>query len=297
MAAPAAAPPQKTMKDWQTTTASWWCPGCGDFGVLAALQRALAQLGYENHEVTIVSGIGCSGKLSGYIKSYSYHSLHGRALPPAQAMKLVNRDQKVIVVGGDGDGFGIGAGHFIHAVRRNVDLTYIVMDNAIYGLTKGQASPTTPTGMVTSTTPDGPIEVPVNPLALYLASGGTYLAQGYSGDQKMLVNLFEGAIQHEGFSLVNTFSPCVTFNKLLTYQWYRDHLVTIDGQKVPHDPTNKQAAMARVLDGQTYQGLIYQEKGRKPADKAIKAVANAPSPLVKLDLGAPNYAPILENYR
>jgi 2-oxoglutarate ferredoxin oxidoreductase subunit beta len=294
MAAPASA---KTMKDWQTSTASWWCPGCGDFGVLAALQRALAQLGYENHEVTIVSGIGCSGKLTGYVKSYSYHSLHGRALPPAQAMKLANRGQKVIVVGGDGDGFGIGAGHFVHAVRRNIDLTYVVMDNAIYGLTKGQASPTTPVGMTTSTTPEGSIETPVNPLALYLAAGGTFLAQGFSGDQKMLVHLFEEAIQHDGFSLVNTFSPCVTFNKLLTYQWYRDHLVTIDGQKVPHDPSDKQAAMARVLDGQTYQGLLYQDKASKSTDKKMKAVAEAPAPLVDLDLAAPDFRAILENYR
>lgn len=290
------APAAKTMKDWQTTTASWWCPGCGDFGVLAALQRTLSNLGYDNKDVTIVSGIGCSGKLSGYIKSYSYHSLHGRALPPAQAMKLVNKGQKVIVVGGDGDGFGIGAGHFIHAVRRNIDLTYIVMDNAIYGLTKGQASPTTPPGMSTSTTPDGPVEFPLNPLALFLASGGTYLAQGYSGDQKMLVNLFEEGIKHEGFSLINTFSPCVTFNKLLTYQWYRENLVTIDGEKIEHDPSNKQMAMARVMEGKTYQGLLYQEK-RPSADKLIKTVANAPGNIVDLDLRKPDFSSILEEYR
>src|SRR5581483_2121830 len=178
MSAPAA---QKTIKDWQTTTASWWCPGCGDFGVLAALQRALANLGYENHEVTVVSGIGCSGKLSGYIKSYSYHSLHGRALPPAQAMKLANQGQKVIVVGGDGDGYGIGAGHFV------------------------------------------------------LAAGGTFLGQGFSGDQKGLAQLYQDAIEHPGFAMVNTFSPCVTFNKVQTYQFYRDALVTLDGVKVPHD--------------------------------------------------------------
>jgi len=292
-----AAPATKTMKDWQTTTASWWCPGCGDFGVLAALQRALAQQGFENHEVTIVAGIGCSGKLSSYINSYSYHSLHGRALPPAQAMKLVNKGQKVIVVGGDGDGYGIGAGHFVHAVRRNVDITYIVMDNSIYGLTKGQASPTTPLGMATSTTPDGNIDTPINPLALYLAAGGTFLAQGYSGDQKTLVSLFEEGIKHEGFSLINTFSPCVTFNKLLTYQYYREHLMTLDGQKVPHDPSNKQAAMARVLDGNTYQGLLYQDKTRRSADNLIKAVAGAPTNLVDLDLNAPDFARILEEYR
>ena len=292
MSAPAAT---KSIKDWQTTTASWWCPGCGDFGVLAALQRALANLGYENHEVTVVSGIGCSGKLSGYIKSYSYHSLHGRALPPAQAMKLANKGQKVIVVGGDGDGYGIGAGHFVHAARRNVDITYIVMDNQIYGLTKGQVSPTSQLGFVTATTPHGNHEAPVNPLALYLAAGGTFLAQGFSGDQKGLVHLFEEGIKHEGMSLINTFSPCVTFNKVQTYAFYRDALTTIDGVKVQHDPSSKQAAMQKVLDGNIYTGLLYQER-RPTADSQIEALQGVPS-LVGLDLSAPDFSPILENYR
>ncbi|HVM44430.1 MAG TPA: 2-oxoacid:ferredoxin oxidoreductase subunit beta [Candidatus Thermoplasmatota archaeon] len=290
-----AAPAQKTIKDWQTTTASWWCPGCGDFGVLAALQRALANIGYENHEVTVVSGIGCSGKLSGYIKSYSYHSLHGRALPPAQAMKLANKGQKVIVVGGDGDGFGIGAGHFVHAARRNVDLTYIVMDNNIYGLTKGQVSPTSQLGFVTATTPHGNFEAPVNPLALFLASGGSFLAQGFSGDMKGLTAMYEEAIQHPGFALVNTFSPCVTFNKVQTYQFYRDALVTIDGQKVQHDPTNKQLAMQRVIDGNLYNGILYREVRPTP-ESQLKALQGVDS-LTALDLTKGDYAPIIESYR
>jgi 2-oxoglutarate ferredoxin oxidoreductase subunit beta len=287
--------PAKTIKDWQTTTASWWCPGCGDFGVLAALQRALANLGYENHEVTVVSGIGCSGKLSGYIKSYSYHSLHGRALPPAQAMKLANKGQKVIVVGGDGDGFGIGAGHFVHAARRNVDLTYIVMDNNIYGLTKGQVSPTSQLGFVTATTPHGNYEAPVNPLALFLASGGSFLAQGFSGDMKGLTTMYEEAIQHPGFSLVNTFSPCVTFNKVQTYQFYRDALMTIDGQKVQHDASSKQAAMSRVIDGNLYNGILYREVRPTP-ESQIKALQGVDS-LVGLDLTKGDYSSIIESYR
>ena len=289
------AAPAKTIKDWQTTTASWWCPGCGDFGVLAALQRALANLGYENNEVTVVSGIGCSGKLSGYIKSYSYHSLHGRALPPAQAMKLANKGQKVIVVGGDGDGFGIGAGHFVHATRRNIDLTYIVMDNNIYGLTKGQVSPTSTLGFVTATTPHGNFEAPVNPLALFLASGGSFLAQGFSGDMKGLTAMYEDAIKHPGFSLVNTFSPCVTFNKVQTYQFYRDALVTIDGQKVAHDPTNKQQAMARVIDGNLYNGILYREERPTP-ESQMKALQGVDS-LVGLDLTKGDYSSIIESYR
>ncbi len=292
MSAPAA---QKTIKDWQTTTASWWCPGCGDFGVLAALQRALANLGYENHEVTVVSGIGCSGKLSGYIKSYSYHSLHGRALPPAQAMKLANQGQKVIVVGGDGDGYGIGAGHFVHAARRNVDLTYIVMDNAIYGLTKGQVSPTSQLGFVTATTPHGNHEAPVNPLALFLAAGGTFLGQGFSGDQKGLAQLYQDAIEHPGFALVNTFSPCVTFNKVQTYQFYRDALVTLDGVKVPHDPSSKQAAMQKVLDGNVYNGLLYKEI-RPTAESQMEALKGVKS-LVEAPLTGQDYTELLNEYR
>ncbi|HUR70247.1 MAG TPA: 2-oxoacid:ferredoxin oxidoreductase subunit beta [Candidatus Thermoplasmatota archaeon] len=289
------APAAKTIKDWQTTTASWWCPGCGDFGVLAALQRALANLGYDNNEVTVVSGIGCSGKLSGYIKSYSYHSLHGRALPPAQAMKLANKGQKVIVVGGDGDGFGIGAGHFVHAARRNVDLTYIVMDNNIYGLTKGQVSPTSQLGFVTATTPHGNYEAPVNPLALFLASGGSFLAQGFSGDMKGLTAMYEEAIKHPGFSLVNTFSPCVTFNKVQTYQFYRDSLTTIDGVKVQHDASSKQQAMSRVIDGNLYNGILYREVRPTP-ESQMKALQGVDS-LVHLDLEHGDYSKIIEDYR
>jgi 2-oxoglutarate ferredoxin oxidoreductase subunit beta len=263
--------------------------------VLAALQRALANLGYDNKDVTVVSGIGCSGKLSSYIKSYSYHSLHGRALPPAQAMKLVNKGQKVIVVGGDGDGFGIGAGHFVHAARRNVDITYIVMDNNIYGLTKGQVSPTSKLGFVTATTPHGNYEAPVNPLALFLASGGSFLAQGFSGDMKGLTTMYEEAITHPGFSLVNTFSPCVTFNKVQTYQFYRDALMTIDGEKVQHDPTSKQQAMQRAIDGNLYNGILYREVRPTPGDQ-IKALQGVDS-LVHLDLNEPDFTPLFENYR
>lgn len=286
----------KTIKDWQTTTASWWCPGCGDFGVLAALQRALAELGYSNEEVTVVSGIGCSGKLSGYIKSYSYHSLHGRALPPAQAMKLANTGQKVIVVGGDGDGYGIGAGHFIHAARRNIDLTYIVMDNAIYGLTKGQVSPTSQLGFVTSTTPDGNLDAPLNPLALFLAAGGTFLGQGFSGDQKGLMGMMTEAIKHEGFSLVNTFSPCVTFNKVQTYAWYRDQLVSMDGEAIQHDRSDKQAAMRRVLEDKIYTGILYQEQ-RPTLEAGLTALKDLDRPLTELDIANQDFAKVLENYR
>jgi len=289
---------KRDMKDWQTTAPSWWCPGCGDFGVLAAMQRALADLGLNNEEVCVVSGIGCSGKITGYINSYSYHSLHGRATPPAQAIKLANKDLTVIVAGGDGDGYGIGAGHFIHAVRRNIDLTYIVMDNNIYGLTKGQVSPTSSLGFVTSTTPEGSIETPVNPLALYLAAGGTFLAQGFSGDMKGLKSLIEEGVKHKGFSLINVFSPCVTFNKKNTYAWYRDVLVDINsGEEIKHDPSNKAMAMQRVIDGRVYSGIIYQEK-RPDYTSRVKGLQGPALANIDItDKSQWDYASAMESFR
>lgn len=284
-----------TMKDYKVETFPTWCPGCGDFSVLAGITKALATAGKHPNDVAVVSGIGCSSNLPHFLKAYGIHSLHGRALPVAQGIKLANPDMVVIATGGDGDGYGIGAGHFIHAARRNVDLTYIVMDNAIYGLTKGQVSPTSQLGFVTATTPHGNHEAPVNPLALFLASGGSFLAQGFSGDMKGLTAMYEDAIKHPGFALVNTFSPCVTFNKVQTYQFYRDALVTIDGQKVQHDPTNKAAAMQRVIDGNIYNGILYREVRPTP-ESQLKALQGVDS-LVGLDLTKGDYGPIIESYR
>jgi 2-oxoglutarate ferredoxin oxidoreductase subunit beta len=288
---------KRDFKEFVAPAPSWWCPGCGDFGVLASLQRALANLGFRNEEVVIVSGIGCSGKLSGYVRSYGYHSLHGRALPPAQAIKLANKGLKVIVAGGDGDGYGIGAGHFIHAVRRNVDLTYIVMDNGVYGLTKGQVSPTSELGFVTVTTPHGSVESPVNPLALFLSAGGTYLAQGFSGDVKGLTHLIEEGIQHDGFALINTFSPCVTYNKKQTYAWYRDVLTDVNGEQTKHDPSNKALAMQRVMEGKIWTGLLYQEKGRRSYENLVPSLAG--EPLAQMDIANPgkDYNKILQEYK
>lgn len=273
--------PAKTIKDWQTTTASWWCPGCGDFGVLAALQRALANLGYDNNEVTVVSGIGCSGKLSGYIKSYSYHSLHGRALPPAQAMKLANKGQKVIVVGGDGDGYGIGAGHFLHAMRRNLDITYVVMNNEIYGLTTGQTSPTSLIGHKTKSTPFGNIEQPVNPVGVALMAGATYVARGFSGDAKGLSTLIQKGIEHKGFAFIDVQSPCVTYNKLNTYDWFRERVYNL--QDVGHDTGDFGKAVERAVEWPTLGpedkvpiGVFYQNTTRPTYEEGERAyqVAN-----------------------
>src|SRR5689334_15163422 len=173
-----------------------WCPGCGDFSVLSALQLALFELGLQPHQVVVISGIGCSSNLPGFINTYGMHTLHGRALAVATGAALANHEMKVIVTGGDGDGYGIGGNHFLHTMRRNVDLTYIVMDNQIYGLTTGQVSPTSRMGMKTKSTPFGSVENPVNPIPMAIVCGATYVARGFSGQQKHLVALIKGAIQH-----------------------------------------------------------------------------------------------------
>ncbi len=175
-----------------------WCPGCGDFSVLSALQAALFELGLKPHQVVTISGIGCSSNLPGFINTYGMHTLHGRALAVATGVKLGNHELKVICTGGDGDGFGIGGNHFMHTMRRNVDLTYIVMDNQIYGLTTGQTSPTSRKGMKTKSTPFGNVENPINPIPLAIVGGATYVARGFSGKQKHLVELFKGAHPAQG---------------------------------------------------------------------------------------------------
>lgn len=202
-----------TVKEFRNSVRPNWCPGCGDFAVQAAIQRALGNMDMEPEQVAIVSGIGCSGRISGYVNAYGFHGVHGRSLPVAQGLKLANRNLTVIAAGGDGDGFGIGLGHFMHAVRRNMDITYIVMDNQIYGLTKGQHSPTSAFGFKAKTTPAGNIENAINPLQIALSAGITYLGQGFSHDVNELTELIEGGIKHRGFSLINVFSPCVTDRK------------------------------------------------------------------------------------
>lgn len=248
-------------KDFKGDIHPDWCPGCGDFGVLNCLQRALAELGIPQHEIAVISGIGCSSNLPGFINTYGMHTLHGRALPCAQGFKLSHHDMTVIAVGGDGDGYGIGVGHFIHALRRNVDLTYIVMNNSIYGLTTGQTSPTSEVGMKTKSTPFGNPEVPLNPLTLALGSGASFVSRAFSGNPKQAVEIYKEAIKHKGFALVDTFSPCVTFNKINTAKFYRDN--TYDINQEGHDTSNIQDAFALAMKD-TYgtariaTGIFYQ---------------------------------------
>src|SRR6195256_5183236 len=223
-----------------------WCPGCGDFGVLAAVQKALVELQIPNHNVVTISGIGCSSNFPGFINTYGMHTLHGRALVVATGVKLANHDLTVLVTGGDGDGFGIGGNHFVHSTRRNVDLLYIVMDNQIYGLTTGQTSPTSRVGMKTKSMPFGNIETPVNPISLALAAGATFVARGFSGEQKHLTELIKQGIEHKGFSFIDVFSPCVTYNHDNTFQWFRPRVKKLEDNP-EYDSTDWSAAMQKSL--------------------------------------------------
>ena len=223
-----------------------WCPGCGDFGVLSAIQKALVELQIPNHNVVAISGIGCSSNLPGFINTYGMHTLHGRGLAVATGLKLANHELTVLVTGGDGDGFGIGGNHFVHAMRRNIDLLYIVMDNQIYGLTTGQTSPTSRLGMKTKSMPFGNIEAPVNPISLALAVGATFVARGYSADQKHLTELIKRGIEHKGFSFLDVFSPCVTYNHDNTYQWFKPRVKKLEDDP-KYDPSVWTTAMEKSL--------------------------------------------------
>lgn len=208
------APKPMKAKDFMVKHPNDWCPGCGDFGIIAGIQQALAKLAIPHHEVAMVGGIGCSGKAPYYVKSYGIHTLHGRLLPFATGIKLANPELTVVGVGGDGDGLGIGAGHFVNSGRRNVDLTYIFFDNEVYGLTKGQAAPTLRLGMQTKAMAMSNIQSQVNPIMLALASGFTWIGRGYSYDTKALIQLIQAAIQHPGLSFLDVVQPCPTYNNI-----------------------------------------------------------------------------------
>jgi 2-oxoglutarate ferredoxin oxidoreductase subunit beta len=235
-----------------------WCPGCGDFGVLNALQRACAELGKQPHEIVVVSGIGCSSNFPGYFNAYGMHTLHGRSLAVATGVQQANHELTVIATGGDGDGYGIGGNHLTHTARRNVDLTYIVMDNQIYGLTTGQVSPTSRPDMKTKSTPFGSVERPVNPITSAIMAGATFVARGFSADGKQLVELMKQAIVHRGFALIDVFSPCVTFNKDNDYAFFKPRVKRLEDEG--HDPSDWQAACAKALEwGDTiWTGLFFQ---------------------------------------
>jgi len=239
------AAPALTAKDFKGKVSPDWCPGCGDYGVLACIQRASAELGIPPHRVVTVSGIGCSSNLPGYIATYGMHTLHGRSLAVATGVKMANHELTVLATGGDGDGYGIGGNHFTHTARRNVDLTYIVMNNQIYGLTTGQVSPTSLPGMKTKSTPFGNLEPQYNPITSAIMNGATFVARGFSGHGNHLVELIKKAIGHRGFSVVDVFSPCVTFNHDNDFKFFRDRVRKLEDEG--HDPSDWKAACEKAL--------------------------------------------------
>lgn len=285
--------PAKKNADYNSSHFPTWCPGCGNFGIWTALKNALAELGLNPSDVLVVYGIGCSGNMSSFVKAYGFHGLHGRALPVAIGAKLANKDLKVIVLGGDGDGYGEGGNHFIHALRGNVDITYLVHDNQVYGLTKGQMAPTTEHGQPTSSTPEGAIEQALNPVALAIAAGGTFVAQGFAGDVGQLTQLVKDAIAHPGFAHVNVLQPCVTFNHHNTFSWFYKRVYKLEAAK--HDFSNKQEAFARALEWEQKipTGVLYREI-RPTWEEGCRELAGVP--LVKRPVEAVDISKILHAY-
>jgi 2-oxoglutarate ferredoxin oxidoreductase subunit beta len=282
--------PRLTLRDFKGKVDPDWCPGCGDFGVLAALKQAIVELGLQPHHVMTISGIGCSSNLPGYINTYGMHTLHGRAVAVATGAQLANHELKIVVTGGDGDGYGIGGNHFVHAMRRNVDLTYLVMNNQIYGLTTGQLSPTSIKGMRTKSTPFGSVENPINPIPLALAAGATYVARGFTGQQKHLVELIKGGLQHRGFALVDIFSPCVTYNHDNNYDFFKQRTRKLED--LGHDPADFHAAMDRGLqwDDVIPIGLFWKREDLPALDELEPVLAEG-GPLARRPLGvAPEVA-------
>ncbi|MGB9732811.1 MAG: thiamine pyrophosphate-dependent enzyme [Candidatus Micrarchaeia archaeon] len=267
-----------TQNDYRSNIKPIFCPGCGDYGVLAALTKAMADLQLDPDNTVVVSGIGCSSSIPHDLKTYGIHGIHGRLLPIAEGVKFANKKLTVIGAGGDGDGYGIGLNHLIHAIRRNVDITYIVMDNEIYGLTTGQASPTSLMGHKTKTSPYGVIERPINPISLALAAGATYVARGFSGEPNHLAMLIENGIKHKGFALIDVQSPCVSFNELNTYDWFRKRIYKLE--EAGHDPSNFQKAMEKALefdlDNNKFPiGLFYKKEASTYEDLDIAEQKNA----------------------
>ncbi len=273
-----------------------WCPGCGDFGVLQALKLASGKLGIQPKDLMIVSGIGCSSNLPGFIHAYGVHSLHGRAVAVASGVRLANTDLHVVITGGDGDGYGIGIGHFIHAMRRNLDLTYIVMNNQIYGLTTGQASPTTMKEVRTKSTPLGNIETPINPVALALVSGATYVSRGFSGENKHLADLIAGAIAHKGFSLVDVFSPCVTYNKINTYDYFRKKVYKLETEE-GYDAANVESAMTKSFEwgDRIPIGVFYQSQ-QPTYEDGEPALKNGPLVKQKLEMSKELFDELMDEF-
>ncbi|OPY68581.1 MAG: 2-oxoglutarate oxidoreductase subunit KorB [Syntrophorhabdaceae bacterium PtaU1.Bin034] len=251
-----------------------WCPGCGNFGILRAFRQAVVDLGLEPHQFIVVSGIGQAGKFPHYTKCNTFNGLHGRTLPVATGIRLVNHKIPVIAVAGDGDCYGEGGNHLIHAIRRNIDVKIFVHDNQVYGLTKGQASPTSMEGVKTKIQPYGVLSEPVNPLALAVALDCSFVGRSFAGDPEHLTSMMKEAINHKGFALLDIFQPCVTYNKLNTYAWFKQRVYPLDNS---YDPTDRIAAFAKALEfgDRIPIGVIYRND-RAPLEEKFPVLADRP---------------------
>jgi 2-oxoglutarate/2-oxoacid ferredoxin oxidoreductase subunit beta len=251
------------LADFKTPVHNDWCAGCGDFGILNAIQMSLYELEISPHQAAIFSGIGCSGKTPHFINTYGIHTLHGRVLPFAQGAKLANPNLKILAVGGDGDGLGIGSGHFVNSGRRNIDITYIIYNNGVYGLTKGQASPTLKLGMKTKSLPQPNVNDSINPIALACISGFTFIARGYSYDIKHLKEIIKKGIEHSGLSFIDVLQPCPTYNDINTKEWYQSFTL---------DENNPSIRIPKIykLEEEGYNGVVDNEE--ESSNKIIKAI-------------------------
>ncbi|MBN1297959.1 2-oxoacid:ferredoxin oxidoreductase subunit beta [bacterium] len=234
-----------------------WCPGCGYYGIAHGITHALNAMSIDPARLVVVSGIGCAGRFPFFVNAYGFHTVHGRAVPIGCGVKMANPELTVLIVGGDGDGFGIGGGHIPHAIRRNVNVTYIVFDNAIYGLTKGQASPTTPAGQTTGTSPFGTVEDRINPALMCLGYGASFLGTGYAGFPDQLAPLIQAAVAHRGFSILIVTTPCITFDHTnITYDRFRSRWEPVPPD---HDPSDLHRAVDLVLSGKHLTGILFQD--------------------------------------
>lgn len=275
-----------TADTFQSGFSPTWCPGCGNFGIWMSLKNALASLGIGTDDGVIVYGVGCHGNMYDWMKMYGVAALHGRTLPVAQGLRLANHKLPVIVSSGDGDGLGEGGNHFLHAAKRNPDITVLIHDNQVYGLTTGQASPTAKAGFKTKSTPEGVVDEPVNLLALAIGAGATFVARGFSGDAQGLTALIAAAVQHKGFSVIDILQPCVTFDKVHTYQWYRPRLYKLE--EAGYVPDNKLNAMEKALEwgDKIPVGIFYKEDKPTSEDheSALSAGPLKDSPLTIVNL-------------
>ncbi len=267
------------LKLYNTKDDNAWCPGCGNFAILDSIKKAAAELEIAPENLMVVSGIGQAAKTPHYIRANGFNGLHGRALPPAQGIKMANKNLKVIITSGDGDAYGEGGNHFIHTIRRNMDITQIVHDNQIYGLTKGQGSPTTAMGQKTSMQFEGVMQQPLNPLALAIAAGATFVARTFTGEREQLVYILKEAINHKGYALIDILQPCVTFNKINTFKWYKDRIYKLEEG---YNPSDKSKAFEKALqfgDEGIPTGIIYKEVG-KPIFEELHPVIAGGEPLI-----------------